>query len=90
MEGERKMVKECHKLGEFQLRGLPPLKAGEAKVKVFFEVDSNGLLNLTVVDQSNTGNKASITIVNDKDRLSPDEIAKLIEEARQFDAEDER
>lgn len=73
-EGERKMTSECHKLGEFELRGLPKMKAGKAEVKVYFDVDSNGILNLTCEDQQNKGNKSQITIVNDKDRLTPAEI----------------
>lgn len=54
------------------------MKAGKAKVKVYFDVDSNGILNITCEDQSDTNNKSQITIVNDKDRLTPVEIEKLI------------
>ena len=54
------------------------------------EVDINGVLNLTAIDKQNTDNKSKITIVNDKDRLTAQEIAKLIEEAQIYEEEDKK
>ena len=66
------------------------MKKGEAKATVKMEVDINGVLNLTAIDKQNTDNKSKITIVNDKDRLTAQEIAKLIEEAQIYEEEDKK
>lgn len=89
-EGERIFITENHKLGQFEIKGIKPEKAGEARIKVRFEIDSNGMLNVTAIDEKNSANSESIQIVNDKDRLTPEEIAKLIEDARQFDELDKQ
>jgi len=87
-EGERPMTKHNHHLGKFKLTGLPPGKKGTPQIKVTFDVDSNGILNVSAVDTS-SGKTEAITISNDKGRLTPAEIDRMIEEAEQFKAEDE-
>ena len=87
-EGERKMTKDNHLLGQFLLDGIPPAAKGVAQIEVSFEIDANGILNVQAVDQS-TGRKNKITITNDKGRLSKDEIEKMVADAERFKAEDE-
>ena len=88
-EGERPMTKDNHSLGKFSLDGVPPAPRGVPQIEVTFDIDANGILNVSAVDKS-TGNTQNITITNDKGRLSKEEIDKLIQEAEKFKEQDEQ
>jgi len=87
-EGERPMTKDNHLLGKFNLDGIPPAPRGVPQIEVTFDIDANGILNVSAVDKS-TGKTSKITITNDKGRLSKDEIEKLVKDAEKYKAEDE-
>lgn len=87
-EGERAMVKNCNKLGTFDLNGIPPAPRNVPQIEVTFDVDTNGMLNVTAVDKS-SGNANNITITN-AERLTPDQIQKMKEEAELFKRDDEQ
>merc|ERR1711871_1253594 len=86
-EGERPMTKDNHKLGQFDMTGIPPAPRGQPQIEVTFEIDSNGILNVGAEDKG-TGNSEKITITNDKGRLTEEEIEKMIREAEEFAEED--
>lgn len=86
-EGERAMTKDNHKLGQFDLKDIPPAQRGVPQIEVTFEIDANGILNVSAVDQG-TGNKNHITITNDTGRLSKDDIERMVREAEQFADQD--
>jgi len=79
-EGERSKAADCHKLGHFTLKGIPPAPAGVANVDIMMALDANGILKVEAKD-SGTGNKKGTTISNERGRLSEDEIAKMVQEA---------
>merc|ERR1711985_113678 len=87
-EGERKFTKDCNQLGKFQLDGIPPAPRGVPQIEVTFDVDANGVLNVSAEDKGASGKKANITITNDKGRLSKDDIERMVREAEQFAEED--
>jgi len=87
-EGERAMTKDNNTLGNFQLEGIPPMPRGVPQIDVTFDIDANGILNVSAVEKS-VGKEKSITIKNDKGRMSDDEIERLIAEAEKYKAEDE-
>ena len=87
-EGERKFTKDNHSLGKFNLEGIPPAPRGTPQIEVTFDLDANGILNVSAQDKS-TGKIQKITITNDKGRLSKDEIDRLVKQAEEFRAEDE-
>lgn len=87
-EGERTRTKDCNLLGKFELTGIPPASRGVPQINVIFDIDANGILNVSAEDKT-TGNKNKITITNDKGRLSPEEIEKMVEEGKKFKAEDD-
>ena len=72
-EGERAMTKDNNLLGKFELSGIPPAPRGVPQIEVTFDIDANGILNVSAVDKS-TGKENKITITNDKGRLSKDDI----------------
>merc|ERR1739845_230834 len=76
-EGERSMTKDCNKLGEFQLSGIAPAPRGVPQIEVTFNIDANGILNVSAADKS-TGKSNKITITNDKGRLNKDEIERMV------------
>ena len=88
-EGERPMTKDNHNLGKFDMTGIPPAPRGQPQIEVTFEIDSNGILQVSAHDKG-TGKKESITITNDKGRLTEEQIEKMIQEAEQFADEDKK
>jgi L1 cell adhesion molecule like protein len=88
-EGERSMTRDNNLLGKFHLDGIPPMPRGVPQVEVTFDIDANGILNVSAVEKS-TGKEQRITITNDKGRLSADEIERMVGEAEKYKAEDER
>ena len=88
-EGERAMTKDNHLLGHFELSGIPPAPRGVPQIEVTFDIDSNGILNVSAKDKS-TGKDNKITISNDKGRLSKEEVDRMVQEAEQHRAEDEQ
>ena len=87
-EGERAMTKDNNILGKFQLEGIPPMPRGVPQVDVTFDIDANGILNVSALEKS-TGKEQKITIKNDKGRMSADEIERLVQEAERYKSEDE-
>ncbi|XP_057532490.1 heat shock 70 kDa protein-like [Amaranthus tricolor] len=87
-EGERHMTKDNNMLGTFELKGIPPAPRGVPQINVCFDIDANGILNVSAEDKT-AGVKNTITITNDKGRLSKDEIERLVKEAEKYKAEDE-
>ena len=86
-EGERQFTRDCNLLGKFQLEGIPPMPRGVPQIEVTFDIDANGILNVSAAEKS-TGKSHKITITNDKGRLSKDEVERLVEEAAKHEAED--
>lgn len=87
-EGERAMTKDNNILGKFQLEGIPPMPRGVPQIDVTFDIDANGILNVSAAEKS-TGKEQKITIKNDKGRMSAEEIERLVQEAERYKAEDE-
>ncbi|CAO3608202.1 unnamed protein product [Cunninghamella blakesleeana] len=87
-EGERARTKDNNLLGKFELSGIPPAPRGVPQVEVTFDVDANGILNVTALDKT-TGKSNKITITNDKGRLSKEEIERMVNDAEKYKAEDE-
>merc|ERR1712165_541549 len=88
-EGERAMTKDNHLLGKFDLTGIPPAPRGVPQIEVTFDIDVNGILNVSAVDKStNKGNK--ITITNDQGRLSKEDIERMVNDAEKSKADDEK
>ncbi|KAH8817566.1 heat shock cognate 70 [Flagelloscypha sp. PMI_526] len=87
-EGERARTKDNNLLGKFELSGIPPAPRGVPQIEVVFDIDANGILNVSASDKS-TGKSNRITITNDKGRLSKEEIERMVNEAEKYKAEDE-
>jgi L1 cell adhesion molecule like protein len=88
-EGERAMTKDNNLLGTFELTGIPPAPRGIPQIEVTFDVDRNGIMNVSATDKS-TGKENKITITNDKGRLSAEEIDRMVKEAEEYKAEDDK
>jgi len=88
-EGERAMTKDNHLLGKFDLTGIPPAPRGVPQIEVTFDIDANGILNVSACDKS-TGKLNKITITNDKGRLSKEDIERMVNDAEKFKADDEK
>ncbi|CAF4024342.1 unnamed protein product [Rotaria sordida] len=86
-EGERAMTKDNHLLGNFELTKIPPAPRGVPKIEVTFDIDANGILNVSAVEKSSDQEK-KITIKNDNGRLSKEEIEKMISDAEIYINED--
>jgi L1 cell adhesion molecule like protein len=87
-EGERSMTRDNNLLGKFNLDGIPPMPRGVPQIDVTFDIDANGILNVSAVEKS-TGKENKITITNDKGRLSQADIDRMVAEAEKYKAEDE-
>ncbi|XP_075042752.1 heat shock 70 kDa protein-like [Mixophyes fleayi] len=87
-EGERAMTKDNNLLGKFELSGIPPAPRGVPEIQVTFDIDANGILNVSAVDKS-SGKQNKITITNDKGRLSKEDIEKMVQEAERYKADDD-
>ena len=87
-EGERAMTKDNNLLGKFDLTGIPPAPRGVPQIEVTFDIDANGILNVSAADKS-TGKENKITITNDKGRLSKEEIERMVNDAEKYKQEDE-
>jgi len=88
-EGERPMTKDCHLLGNFDLHGIPPAPRGVPQIEVTFEIDVNGILRVSAEDKG-SGSKESITITNDANRLTPEDIERMVADAERFADEDKK
>jgi len=88
-EGERAMTKDNHQLGKFELTGIPPAPRGVPQIEVTFEIDANGILQVSASDKG-TGKAEKITITADKGRLSPEDIERMVKEAEEFADEDKK
>lgn len=86
-EGERQFTRDNNLLGKFTLDGIPPMPRGVPQIEVTFDVDANGILNVSAAEKS-TGKSNKIAITNDKARLSKEEIERLVEEAEKYAADD--
>ncbi|NP_001304254.1 heat shock cognate 70 kDa protein 2 [Vigna radiata] len=87
-EGERARTRDNNLLGKFELSGIPPAPRGVPQITVCFDIDANGILNVSAEDKT-TGQKNKITITNDKGRLSKEDIEKMVQEAEKYKSEDE-
>lgn len=88
-EGERKLTKDCNLLGEFNLSGIPPMRRGTPQIEITYELDANGILQVSAAEKS-TGKSEKITISNSSNKLSKEDIEKMLKEAEKFKEEDER
>ena len=87
-EGERSLTKDNNLLGKFELTGIPPAPRGVPQIEVAFEIDANGIMKVSAADKG-TGKSESITITNEKGRLTQEEIDRMVAEAEEFASEDE-
>lgn len=88
-EGERAMTKDNHLLGKFDLRGIPPAPRGVPQIEVTFDIDANGILKVSALDKT-SGKTENITITNDKGRLSQTDIERMVREAEEYKADDDK
>lgn len=88
-EGERPMTKDNHLLGKFDLTGIPPAPRGIPQIEVTFEIDANGILQVSAEDKG-TGNREKIVITNDQNRLTPEDIDRMIKDAEKFADDDKK
>uniref|UniRef100_A0A6C0KLT0 Chaperone n=1 Tax=viral metagenome TaxID=1070528 RepID=A0A6C0KLT0_9ZZZZ len=88
-EGERQFTADCNQLGSFKLDGIPPMPRGVPQIEVSFDVDANGILNVSAAEKS-TGKSNKITITNDKGRLSKEDIERMVQEAEKHASEDKQ
>lgn len=88
-EGERAMTKDNNLLGKFELSGIPPAPRGVPQIEVTFDIDANGILNVTALEKS-TNKENKITITNDKGRLSKEDIERMVNDAEKYRGEDEK
>ena len=88
-EGERKFTRDCNLLGKFDLQGIPPMPRGMPQIEISYEVDANGILQVSASEKS-TGKSQKITIDNNNNHLSKEEIERMINDAEKFKEEDEK
>ena len=87
-EGERARTRDCNLLGKFELSGIPPGPRGVPQIEITYDINSNGILNVSAVEKS-SGRENKITITNDNGRLSKEEINRMVEEGEKYKEEDE-
>jgi len=83
------MTKDNNLLGKFNLEGIPPAPRGTPQIEVTFDIDANGILNVSAMDKA-SGKNEKITITNDKGRLSKEEVDRLVMEAERYKDEDDK
>jgi len=88
-EGERAMTKDNHRLGNFELHGIPPAPRGVPQIEVTFDLDANGILNVSA-ENKESGNKNKITITNDTGRLTKEQIERMVQDAERYKEEDQK
>jgi L1 cell adhesion molecule like protein len=88
-EGERSFTKDNRLLGEFELSGIPPAPRGVPQIEVSFDIDANGILNVSAMDKG-TGKSQKITITSETGRMSKEQIEEMIKESEMFKEEDEQ
>jgi len=88
-EGERAMTRDNNRLGKFELHGIPPAPRGVPQIEVTFDLDANGILNVSA-ENKESGNKNKITITNDTGRLTKEQIERMVQEAEKFKEEDKK
>lgn len=88
-EGERKFTRDNNKLGEFNLNGIPPMPRGTPQIEITYDVDANGILNVTACEKS-SGKSEKITVTNEKGRLSKEEVDRMVAEAEKYKEDDEK
>jgi len=88
-EGERARTRDNNKLGEFTLTGIPPMPRGTPQIEVTFDIDANGMLQVSAVEKS-TGKAEKVTITNDASRLSKEDVEKMTADAEKYAKEDEQ
>jgi len=86
-EGERQLTKNNNKLGEFHLKGLPPMPRGTPQIEITYDIDANGILNVSALEKS-SGTEEKIKITNDSNRLSKEEVEKMVKDAETYKEED--
>jgi L1 cell adhesion molecule like protein len=87
-EGERARTRDNHRLGRFELSGIPPAPRGVPQIDVTFDLDANGILNVTA-ENKESGSRNKITITNDTGRLSKSDIERMVADAEKY-ADDDR
>lgn len=87
-EGERKMTKDCNLLGKFDLTDIPLMPRGQPQIEITYDVDANGILTVTAVEKS-TGKSKNISIKNESNKLSKEEIERMVQEAEKYKSQDE-
>merc|ERR1719240_2232100 len=87
-EGERKLTKDNNQLGQFHLDGIAPAPRGVPQIEVTFDIDADGVMNISAQDKASDKTQA-ITISNDKDRLTQEDIERMVAEAESYAAEDD-
>ena len=88
-EGERQMTSHNNKLGEFHLKGIPPMQRGVPQIEITYDVDANGILQVSAVEKS-TGKAEKITITNQSSRLSKEDIERMVKDAEKFKSDDDK
>jgi L1 cell adhesion molecule like protein len=88
-EGERKFTKDCNLLGKFDLRGIPPMPRGVPQIEITYDIDTNGILNVSACEKS-SGKSEKITINNDSNKLSKEDIERMIAEAEKYKDDDDK
>jgi len=88
-EGERVKTRDNHRLGTFNLEGIPPAPRGIPQIEVTFDLDANGILNVTA-EEKKTGIKNNVTITNDQGRLSKEEIDSMVKDSEKYAEEDKK
>ena len=88
-EGERKLTKDCNLLGTFNLDDIPAMPRGMPQIEISYELDANGILQVNAVEKS-TNKSQQITIKNESNKLSKEEVERMIKEAEQFQEQDKK